>query len=189
MAWPFPDFLRPLMRMASYWLDRDWSFQQIVDWAAGKNWEGHGADMAEAVPEAARANYFRDQIQTRDPTTPFSTLWGWFAKGAWYAGYGHAPSPEQRQWAYQRPDDSIGLMIEVRGQTASGGQPRRFTVTVNAPWSMSLAEVEAAVREQLTGGTIDDVIEEYDALDPGTIQLELAGGALIARQQPTIDLT
>jgi hypothetical protein len=176
------------MRMAAYWLGFGRTYEQIMEWAAGSRHHYELGLMAQAIPEAGRAVYFAEQIRVNDPAVPFSRLWGWYTRGAWYAGYGRAPTAEERAWAYQRPAPDIGLALEVTGQIAATGVPKRYSITVNVPWTWSLGQVEQAVIDWFAGGGLPIGESVSYRLEPGTIGITLAGGALIARQSPTLTL-
>lgn len=188
MPWPFPDFIRPYMRMASYWLDLGWIGQQILDWARGSRHYYDLTSMEQAIPEAARANYFRNFILGHDPNTSFLRQWGWASRGAWYAGYGRAPTTAELAYAYQRPSDTIGLAFQVRGHTLHTRAERVFSVTVNAPWTSNLWDVSNFLRDQIAAGAgmIGDT--DYDPLDPASVTIALVGGALVGRQEPTFTI-
>lgn len=180
--------IRPYMRMAAYWLGRGWTPEQILDWTRTDRHFYNTAYMEQAIPEAARSVYFASRIREADPNTRLSTLWGWYARGAWYAGYGRAPSAEERQWAYRRPADYIGMMFEVQGRTASGRQSIRYTVTANVRWDQTLWDAMLQVRDLLAQGV--GITGEFgsEQLDFNSVTVSLIGGALIQRQTPTFTI-
>lgn len=186
MPWPFPDFLRPFMRMASYWLGTGRAPDWILNWAREEYSPADAAVFPTAIPEAARANYFAARLREADPNVTMSRLWGYYARGAWYAGYGRAPTADERSWAYTRPSQMIGLMFEVRGRTVHSGQEVRYTLSANVPWNSTLWDAMLAAREWISD--VANVTGEMgsDALDYDTVTVALIGGALIERQVPTI---
>lgn len=185
MVWPFDDFLRPFVRMAAYLQGAGYTPTQVMEWAAGSRHAGNLADMREALPEGRRANYLMERIRAADPTLRFSTIWGRAARATWYAGYGRAPTPAEREWAYTRPQEVLGLTFEVTGRGAESGRFRHYTITVNVPWSANLGEVEDFLRNELASGRILTRDFGSEPLRPDSIIFALSSGALLARQQPT----
>jgi hypothetical protein len=186
--WPFPDNIRDYMRMASYWSGLGWSVQQILDWARGSRHNYNMVDMEMAAPEGARATYFANFVRNHDWHTPLSTLWGWAARGAWYAGYGRAPTAAELEWAYQHGPGSAGLFLVIEGRTVNTRQSRRYTITANVPWGSNFWDIGVEVRRMVAEGELFAEGGDTDALDPTTVSVQLGGGVLIQRQTPTITL-
>lgn len=178
--------IRPYMRMAAYWLGRGWTPEQIVDWARTSPHYYNVSYMEQAIPEAARSVYFAARIRAADPNTRMSQLWGYYARGAWYAGYGRAPTAAEREWSFQRPNDYIGLMFEVRGRTVSGRAARTYTITANVRWDATLWDVSTYIRSCIASGSCITGSEGSEPLDASTVSVALIGGALIERQSPTL---
>lgn len=183
--WPFSDAIRPYIQMALYWLGLGRSPQEIMAWAAGSRHHHDLQAMAQAIPEAGRSGYVAEFIRTHDPATAFSRLWGWAARGAWYAGYGRAPTTSEREWSYQRPSDYVGLAVEIKGRSLYSGQMRRYEVTVNVPWVRSWQYVQDDLFNWITDPNSDFPGNDTDPLDADTVTIALIGGALVERQQPT----
>lgn len=186
MTWPLDSSIRPYIRIASYWLGEGWDAQQIINWARESRHFYNLASMEEALHEAMRANYFAEFIRDRGTDTPFGTLWFAAARGAWYAGYGARPTTEQQAWAYTRPQDQLGLMIEVTGRGARTGEEHRYTITVNASWNSTMRDVLDYVRDCVANGSCITGELGSEPLDEGSIEVGMIGGALVARQAPTL---
>lgn len=188
MAWPFAGDVRAYMRLAARWLQQGWTALQILT-HAGQSRHGYVMqDLQEAIPEAERSLYFANFLRTHSAQQTFGRSWFAAARGAWYAGYGRAPSTAERQWSYTRPQGQLGLMYEVQGRTVTRNMPVRYTITVNANWSDTPQAVTQEVFDYVTGALPFVPMLGTDYLDPATVQINLLGGALIARQRPTLTM-
>lgn len=182
MPWPFAEEMRPYLRMASYWLGRGWDHEQIMQWAAESRHHYNLELMSAAIPEAARANYFRARIEAADPNMRLSQLWGLASRATWYAGYGRAPTAAEREWAYSRPQEMLGLMFEVVGRGARSGRYQHYTIVINTTWNQSVADVMERVRDAITSGDIITGDLGSEPLRADGLTISLAGGALLERQ-------
>lgn len=185
MAWPFPDFIRPIIRSLNYFLGRGESAQQAYESVLSERHPPPVPEVQQALPEALRSQYFAERIRAADPTTAFSRLWGLAARATWYAGYHRAPTAAERQWAYTRPYDVLGLAFEVVGRGARSGRFRHFTITLNVPWSSSLGAVEDYIRDCVASGSCLTGDMGSEPLDAQSIIATLSGGVLLERRATT----
>jgi hypothetical protein len=181
MVWPLDENLRPYIRMASYWLHQGRTPEEIMQWASSSRHMYNLEFMQAAIPEAARANYFAARARSGDPNMRLSQLWGLSARAAWYAGYGRAPTAEERQWAYSRPQEMLGLMFEVHGRGARTGRFQHYTVVLNASWGTSLADAIQRVEDSIISGDIITGDLGSEPLQAGGLTVSLIGGALLER--------
>lgn len=188
MAWPFNFSIRPYIRMAGYWLGIGSTVDQILDWATGSRDYYDLNYMREAIPEAKRADYFAARIATANVDMPLSQLWGLSARGAWYAGYGRAPTAAERGWAYSRPEGMLGLALEVKGLGLHSGTPRVYTITANVPWSATFGAIEGYIQQCIADGSCITGDMGSEPLDTDTIEILIQGGALLQRQSPTVTM-
>lgn len=188
MTWPLNESIRPYIRMATYWIDQGYSAHQVMEWAAESRHHYNLDYMAQAIPEARRAIYFRERILETSADIPLSKAWGWYARGAWYAGYGRAPTEAEREWAYTRPGTQLGLFIEVSGTGAMTGAPRSFRLSINVPWTATRREIQAFLRAQLREGGAMARRLGYEPLSGGRITFQYLGGALLDRQLPSLTM-
>ena len=179
MAWPFPDFLRPIVRFWNYLTAREFPPDEIQARAEAHPHYWAERDVAAAGREAARSRYFLDFIRERLGTASFGSLWFAAARGAWYAAYGRAPTAEEREWAYTRPQGRIGLYAGVSGRGAWHGEERRITIRVNADWNSSWTDVEARVRDLVTSTLLSQLVIGSEPFLLESLEITPVWGALL----------
>lgn len=191
MAWELPLFLRPIMRSLSYYLDLGQSAAQALQSYLSERFHRPVEEARQALPEAVRATSFAEYVRalgessTLRSSRTFGQQWFASARGLWYSAYGRAPTATERPWAYTRPNQYLGLAVEVTGRGERTNLPRRFMVTVNVPWNVTYAQMEEYIREQLISGNVPWSINEYESIQPTTMSLAVIGGALVQRQAAT----
>lgn len=185
MPWPFPDKIRPIVRSLGYYLGLGQTAQEAQVSYLSERHARPFPEVQQALPEALRAQYFAERIRAADPTTTFSRLWGLAARATWYAGYHRAPTAAEREWAYTRPYDVLGMAFEVVGRGARSGRFRHYTVTINVPWSASLGAVEDYIRDCIASGSCLRGDFGSEPLDGPSSVITLSGGVLLERRAVT----
>lgn len=185
MPWPFPEELRPYIRMAAVKLAAGFTEPEVVAWMAGTAAFSNAAMVERALPEAQRSLYFANRIASDTKDLRLSQLWGLSARAAWYAGYHRAPTAAERAWAFQRPGDMVGMTLRVSGRGLRTGAAQDYTVTLNAPWGARLSDISEEARDFV--GSFANIIgiEGSEPIDPATLVMEIEGGALLPRQVPS----
>lgn len=186
MAWPFPPFLRPIVRYFYSMIGLDYPEPEIRERAQLHPNYWSEIDVAQAAPEAARAVYFLNFLRARPGAASFGSAWFASARGAWYAGYGRAPTEEEREWAYTRPQGQLGLYVRAHGETLYSHRQVDRDIKVNASWDSSWSTVEEAVRALVTTNQISFMIAESEPIDPDSLTLTLERGALLEFVDPLI---
>lgn len=186
MAWPFPEYLRPLMRDVLFWHGRGMSDAEVYERLTGPTGRHRSGDVELAMPEARRAAGFAAAIAAADPTETLGQIWDRSAESIWRAAYGRGPTESESEWWLSRPGESVGLMTEL---TVEGAAGFRWTPTLNAGWSDSLADVSDLVRRWLVSGFRSppppNSVEQQLGRG-GKINVRIIGGALVPRIDPTI---
>lgn len=188
MAWPFPMFLRPIVRYVFSMIGLDYPEPEIIERAQLHPHYWAQADVEAAAQEAGRATYFLDFLRARPGAASFGSVWFAAARGAWYAGYGRAPSASEREWAYTRPQGQLGLYVRAHGETMYSHRAVDRDIKVNANWNSSWSDVEAEVRALVTSNRISFLIAESEPIDPDSLTLTLERGALLAFVDPLISV-
>lgn len=186
MAWPFPEYIRPLMRDVLFWLGRGETIEQVTDRLTGPTVRHRAEDVAMAVPEAMRAQYFREELQRASEDTSFARVWHNTWQSIFERAYGRPPSTEELYWASTQPGRALGMMFEVTVEGVSGF---RWTPTVNASWSDTMEDLQQRIRDWFLD-------QQHSSAQPGSVNAALAagaqlnialiGGALVPRIEPTI---
>jgi hypothetical protein len=189
MAWPFPESTRPLMRSVLWQMNRGLDLDAVRAVLTGPAHRHPESAVDLAIPEALRSEYFREAIEGSAPTASLRSIWDAYAAQLFRRAYGRDPLGQELGWWLTTPGSQIGLMFEVTGQGSSSGAQLRYTVTANAQWDMSIAELKGAVREAMLSGLIITRTGGTDLLLEGTIQIALIGGALVPRIEPTLTIT
>lgn len=196
MAWPFPDPVRPAMRSYLLYVNRFMSEygRQPSDEEALAYLTGPAQSIAPqyaepAMAEARRSKLFAENVEAFGGGQQLGALWDRYWLSIFTQAYGRAPTASERHWAQSRPGDVVGVMVAV---TVEGVDDFRYTPTLNVPWDVTLEEIQAQVRDWfLTGlrsppppGTVGAAIE-----GGARVNVNLIGGALVPRIEPTITLT
>lgn len=186
MAWPFAWFLRPIVRAAAWFLGHGWSEERTQSQLEAPPHYHAAADVEAAIPEAERALYFADFLRARPGAASFGSAWFAAARGAWYAAYGRAPTAEEREWAFTRPQGQLGVYVLVSGQGAWSGEIQHRTIKVNASWNSSYADVAAAVRALVESNQIHLLRNTSEPFTAGSITVEIERGALLEFVDPLL---
>jgi hypothetical protein len=178
--------LRPLMRDVLYFQARGETEQEIF---ARLEQRGHDpADIQTAWYEARRAKLFRENIESFDRGRTMGQLWDTYWLPVFIQSYGRRPTPAEESWARERPGDMLGLMAKV---TVEGDADFRWTPTINVPWDATLEEIKSQVEDWFRAnqppspkpGSV-----EHALIDGAKVIVELIGGALVPRIEPTLTL-
>lgn len=187
MAWVYDYLMRPIIGTAAWFLGSGYTRAETAAHLEAPPHLVPPDDVAIAIPEAERSRYFAEFIRQRPGGGSFGREWFAAARGAWYAGYGRKPTAEERPWAYSRPQGMLGLMVRVTGMGQWSREEKTRTVTINAGWNRTWGDVVAYVEEMFANGGIHLLVESSEPMD--VVSIELAGGALLERQDPTFTLS
>lgn len=186
MVWPFDQMLRPLIRDILYWTDEGETREQVFARLTGPK-RGHDlADVESAWPEAMRAAAFRERIEGSASGVPLADIWGLHWEDIFREAYGRNPTFQERAWAKTQPGERVGVKVRI---TVAGVEGWESTPTVNAPWSATLDEIMANVDVWFYANlsTSERPNEVESALAAGArVNMELVGGALLPRIDPTV---
>ena len=188
MAWPFARDVRAYMRLIFRWLDQGKTREWIRDWFRTSP---HGYDVAaseKAVPEEQRARYFAEQLREAPSTRTFGQSWFIHSRATFRQAYGRLATAEERYWAYSQPEQRLGLMLAVSGLGLYTGQPRNYTIPVNVSWQANMDQLEAYIREQVSSAQFILFRMGTEPLDPDSVEIDIIGGALVARQPPVLEM-
>jgi hypothetical protein len=186
MSWVYDYLIRPIISTAAWFLGSGYSRSETQERLEAPPHLVAPQDATIAIAEAERARYFAEFIRQRPGGGSFGKEWFAAARGAWYAGYGRAPTPEERPWAFTRPQGMLGLMVRVTGMGEWSREQKSRTVTINAPWSATWSDVVSYVEDMFATGGIHLLVESSEPMD--VVSVELVGGALLERQDPTFTL-
>lgn len=186
MSWPFPDYIRPLMRSVLWYLKRGESMDDIRAILTGPGQRHRAQDVDIAIPEAMRSLYFADQLRAASATETFDSVWQRCAGNCFQLAYGRPPQGQELAWYNEHPGDSLGLMYEI---TVSGADDFRYTPTVNVPWNAPLGAISELVKGWFITGlpspppsrSVGELIERGSE-----VNVSIIGGALVPRIEPTL---
>lgn len=189
MAWPFPEYIRPMMRSVLWYLGRGLTTEEVAAVLEGPPHRFRQEDVAIAIPEALRSLYFRQALSAADPSMTPGQVWSGCAAECFERAYGRAPRGQELGWYRTRPGDCLGVMFNV--EQGAQGQPdyRRRTYTVNVPWDYPLAEITEAVEEAIRHGALTVTVNSPEPAPSGPMSISLIGGALTPRIDPTVTIT
>lgn len=188
MSWPFPEYIRPLMRSVLYYEAQGQTEEEIRATLTGPPHRHPESWVDMAIPEARRSKLFAENVEAFGGEQSLGQIWDRYWLSIFAQAYGRRPTEQEMAWAQSRPGASVGLMMEV---TVEGVEGFRYTPTVNVPWDATLDEVRQNIRDWFITGRRSPAPpgSAASAIEAGaTINVNMVGGALVPRIEPTITL-
>lgn len=188
MAWPFPDFIRPLMRSVLWYHSRGHDWDEIAEFLEGPPNRHHPADVNLAIPEAKRSFYFAEQLRAAGANETFGEVWDRSAADCFRFGYDREPVGQELGWYKTRPGGSVGIMYDI---TSPQVEHWHYTPTLNAAWDAQLGQAADLVRGWFLAGlppspppnSVSTALTQGAQLD-----INIVGGALVPRIEPTLEM-
>lgn len=189
MAWPFPEYIRPLMRSVLWYLARGLSKEEVAAVLEGPPHRFRASDVAIAIPEALRSLYFREELSAADPALTPGQVWAGCAQSCFERAYGRPPQGQELGWYKTRPGSYLGMMFETQSGQHGTADYRRRVYTANVPWDHPIEEITGAIEESIRRGGLIVTVHSPEPAPSGPITINIIGGALVPRIDPTFTIT
>lgn len=188
MAWPFPEYIRPLMRSALWYHSRGHDWDDIAAILTAPPNRHSASDVELALPEARRSWYFAEQLRAAPGDSTFGEVWDRCAEDCFRFGYNREPQGAELGWWRTRPGRTLGLMYELTSPQVPNW---RWTPTLNAAWDARINDTGQLIRQWFLAGLPSPPPPNSitTALGVGAqLDVQIVGGALVPRVEPTLQM-